>query len=320
MHVVDALHGFLLDRRTQNRSEWTIIWYEQRLGHLVRWLQEQGVSDLEDVTATHLRAFVVHLQQMPAYQIHPNKHSTDARLSPQTVHGYVRALRAFFAWCVGEDLLKSDPARRVARPKLPRYLIPTFQPEHLAAMFDTCDLKTALGFRNYALLLVLLDTGIRLSELCYLTLDHVNDTYLVVIGKGDKEREVGFGPTTAKALWKYIHKFRKPKHEEEGRMFLTHDGLPMTPRGIYEVFLQMRAKAGIEGVRLSPHTFRHTMARMWLENGGEVFKLSRVLGHASVTVTEVYLKDFQARNARAESARFSPVESLKKRNRGDRTK
>src|SRR5262249_41247627 len=269
MHLADALNGFLLDRRTQNRSEATVIWYEQRLGYLVRWLLGQGVKNLEDVATMHLRAFVVHLQQLPAYQIHPQKAASDAPLSPQTVHGYVRAMRAFFAWCVGEDLLRVDPARRVARPKLPHFLIPTFQPQHLAAMFDTCDLKTSLGFRNYTLLLVLLDSGIRLSELCHLTLDQVNATYLVVFDKGSKEREVGIGPTTSKALCKYLHKYRKPKHEQEGRVFLTNDGLPMTPRGLYEVFLQMREKAGIQiqGVRLSPHTFRHTMARMWLDGG-----------------------------------------------------
>lgn len=318
MHLTDALHGFYLDRRTQNRSETTLIWYEQRLGYLVRWLLEQGAKQLENVTTMQLRAFVVHVQHLPAYQIHARKPATDALLSPQTIHGYVRAMRAFFAWCVSEDLLKVDPARRVARPKLPHYLIPTFQPEHLAAMFDICDLKTVLGFRNYTLLLVLLDSGIRLSELAHLTLDQANATYLVVIGKGNKEREVGIGPTTSKALWKYIHKYRKPKHEQEGCVFLTNDGVPMTPRGIYEVFLQMRAKAGIHGIRLSPHTFRHTMARMWLENGGEVFKLSRVLGHASVTVTEVYLKDFQTRSAREEHAKFSPVEALKKRTRANR--
>ena len=104
-----------------------------------------------------------------------------------------------------------------------------------------------------------------------------------------KEREVGIGPTTSKALWKYIHKYRKPQHEQEGRVFLTNDGQAMHPRRVYDVFLQMRDKAGIQGVRLSLHTFRHTMARMWLENGGEVIKLPRVLGHASVTVTEVYV-------------------------------
>lgn len=320
MHIIDALHGFLLDRKTQNRSEWTIIWYEQRIGYLVRWLIEQGVRDLESVTTSQLRAFVVHLQQLPANQIHPGKIATDALLSPQTVHGYVRALRAFFAWCVSEDLLKTDPARRVARPKLPHYLIPTFQPDHLAAMFDTCDLKTPLGFRNYTLLLVLLDTGIRLNELCTLTLDQVSETYLTVIGKGDKQQEVGLGPTAAKALWKYIHKYRKPKHEQEGHVFLTHDGVPLARRSVYDVFISMRDKAGIEGLRVSPHTFRHTMARMWLENGGEVYKLSSVLGHTSVTVTEVYLKDFQARSARSEHTRFSPVESLKKGTRGTQRK
>jgi integrase/recombinase XerD len=291
----------------------TIDWYKSRLSALRDFLSGQGVQQIESVTTHHLRAFVVHLQGMRANERNEYRPTSEKPISPLTLHGYVRAFKAFFAWCYQEEIISKDPSVRIERPKVPHYLIPSFKPEHLAAMFDACDLRTSLGFRDYAILLVLLDTGIRLSELCGLKLEDVHDTYLTVFGKGGKQREVGLGPTAANALWKYINKFRQPKDEDEEYVFLGRHGEPLMAFGVYDIFRTLKVKAGIDGVRCSPHTLRHTMARMWLENGGEVFNLSRVLGHTSVTITQTYLKEFQSRQAREEQVQYSPVESLKKR-------
>ncbi len=179
----------MLDRQTRNRSDWTMTWYRTRLRALQAFMAEQGVTELESISANYLRAFVVYLQHMRANATNDYKPTEDQPIKAQTLHGYVRAFKAFFSWCVQEEYIDKDPARRIGRPKLPEYIIPTFKPEHLAAMFDACDVKTSLGFRDYTILLVLLDTGIRLSELCGLKLGDVHDTYLVVFGKGDKQRE-----------------------------------------------------------------------------------------------------------------------------------
>jgi integrase/recombinase XerD len=169
------------------------------------------------------------------------------------------------------------------------------------------------GNRDFAILLLLMDTGIRASELCGLRLGDIQDGYINVFGKGSKEREVGLGPNAARALWKYVNQYRKelsPKQSEE-HVFIGQGGIPLERNGLYQALRRIGARAGIEGVRLSPHTFRHTFARAWLENGGEIFKLSRVLGHSEMQTTQVYLRDFQSREARVEHAQFSPVERLK---------
>jgi len=255
----------------------------------------------------------------------PRKPTQDKLLSAYTVRGYVRVIKVFVSWWIYEDLLESNPSVRLVQPKAPEYLIPTFTVEHVEKMLATFDQNTKEGFRNYVLLLVLLDTGMRVSELCGLRVDDVHmagssGAYVKVTGKGRKEREIGLHPEVGKLLWKYVHKYRKPADLDEAILFIGRLGEPLRVGGVEAVLEDVKKKSGLEGVRVSAHTFRHTFAKFYLQRGGEVFKLSRVLGHASVTVTEVYLKDFQARNARAESARFSPVESLKKRNRGDRTK
>jgi site-specific recombinase XerD len=223
-------------------------------------------------------------------------------------------VQAFFSWCEKEGLLDghANPTKRVPRIKLPKKVIPTFTPEQMAALLDACDQSTALGYRDYAMLLVLMDTGIRVSELCGLTLEDVHEGYLTVFGKGAKEREVGLGPTASRALWKYIHLHRPrlANSEHERHVFLGYRGIPMLRNGVNQALERIGLRAGITGVRMSPHTFRHTFARGWLQNGGEIFKLSRVLGHSEMQTTQIYLRDFQSREARADHSQYSPVEHL----------
>jgi integrase/recombinase XerD len=157
-----------------------------------------------------------------------------------------------------------------------------------------------------------MDTGIRVSELCGLTLEGVHDGYLAVFGKGAKEREVGLGPTASRAVWKYLH-LHRPRlvnNEHERHVFVGYRGIPMLRNGVNQALERIALRAGITGVRMSPHTFRHTFARGWLKNGGEIFKLSRVLGHSEMQTTQVYLRDFQSREARADHSQYSPVEHL----------
>ena len=145
----------------------------------------------------------------------------------------------------------------------------SFSEEHLSLLFGVCDLETPLGFRDYTLMLVLLDTGIRFEELCRLILDDVHDDYLKIHGKGRKEREVGFTPTTAKFLWKYINLHRAAESEAVRALFTNTRGRRMSPSGIEQIFDKIAEVAGLgEEVVVTPHKLRHTFARTWLERGG----------------------------------------------------
>src|SRR5262249_50256803 len=146
-------------------------------------------------------------------------------------------------------------------------------------MLDVCDVTTPLGYRNYTMLLVLIDTGIRVSELVGLKLEDVYEDYLTVFGKGSKQRQVGIGPTTVKALWKYTHQFRKARSEAERTVFVSRNGRRLVTPNMWTLVQRIGEQAGVHGLRNSPHTFRHTFAFNWLANGGDVYKLSRVLGH-----------------------------------------
>jgi site-specific recombinase XerD len=313
MLISEAMQGHMMDAQIEAQvSPRYVELKRQRLGYFVEWCEKQGATSLEAITPNVLRAFIIHLQGVKAYELNPHRPTEDKPLSPVTIKGYMLIVQAFFSWCEREGLLEGrpNPTRRVPRIKVPKYVIQTFTPEQMAAMLDACDTETPLGFRDYAMLLVLMDTGIRVSELCGLALEDVHDGYLTVFGKGAKEREVGLGPTASRALWKYLHQHRPRliNSEHERHVFLGYRGIPLLRNGVNQLLQRIGERAGISGVRISPHTFRHTFARGWLENGGEIFKLSRVLGHSEMQTTQIYLRDFQSREARVDHSQYSVVE------------
>ena len=321
MKIIKAIEGYIIDCHTRGHSERTIEWYEQKLKLFARWIdEEEGVQNLHQVTITQLSSFVLCLQSEPIGHNAVNKDGGNpVHISPLTVRGYVQVIKGFFSWCYDEELLTENPAKRLKLPSVPDYMIPTFTSEHIRMMLDACDLSTTLGYRDYTIILVLLETGIRVSELCGLRIQDVHDDHIRVFGKGKKEREVGISPQVGKQLWKYINHYRKPADKNENRVFMNRYGQPVTPNGVAQLLIDVKNRAGITGVRVSAHTFRHTFARMYLEQGGEIYKLSRLMGHSSVEVTEEYLKDFNVRSARQEQDKFSPVNTLDllgKRTRG----
>lgn len=326
MKLSEVVDQFLVDCSVRGLTDQAIGFYRRRLTMFVRSLEGHfNVAELEEVKIVHLRQFVQLLMNTKADENNPYKPTQEKSLSAFTIRGYVRSIKRLFSWCVYEDLLSGNPAARLVQPKAPEYIVPTFTPEHIEKMLAACDQSTAEGFRNYVLLLVFLDTGMRLSELCGLKLADIDSQfrYVKVFGKGRKEREIGLHPEVGKLIWKYVHKFRHPARPDEVALFVGRRGEPLKPGGVSEIIDQIKQKCGFEGMRVSPHVFRHTFAKFYLKRGGEVFKLSREMGHSTIQITELYLKDFHSSQARQEHSQHSPIGELdlrgkkKPRKRGD---
>jgi site-specific recombinase XerD len=215
MKIRNAIEGFLTDWQLRNRSPTTIRVYRSCLMVLQRWLGSQGIEDVEDITIHHLRAFMLETQNRPAGSVNPRRPPSEDEHTPMsnTLRLYVKVIKVIFNWLVAEEVIVKNPALRLAQPTVEQKLRATFTPLHLQAMFDACDLNSSLGFRDYALMLVLLDTGLRASEVCSLTLDDMHEGYLKVHGKGNKEREAGISPVTSKYLWKYVNQYRTVKSD-----------------------------------------------------------------------------------------------------------
>jgi integrase/recombinase XerD len=315
MKLQAAIQGFLMDWELREHSPNTIRLYRSCLLVLARWLEAAGITDVEEVTIHHLRAFMVHTQQRPIDAENPTKHAdpNGPRLSTATLQTYVKATKVFFRWLVEEEAIARNPALRLQKPNGPKRVKVTFSHDHLNALFGACDLSHPLGFRDYAIMLLLLDTGIRVEELCGLTLDSLHEGYLTIFGKGRKEREFGISPTTAKFIWKYVNQYRVAEDDAVTALFTNFAGRPIHQSGVQKMIHRVAEAAGVTDIAVTPHRFRHTFARTWLERGGELYSLSRLMGHSSVRVTEIYLEDFQSRQARVQHARFSPLSDFKPR-------
>lgn len=271
-------------------------WYLQKLSVFVEWCGDQNKNTLEQITAGDLRRFLADARTRTNPQ-------TGAPLSSYTLHGYMQVIKGFLNWCADEDLVSARLAKRIEMPHVDIKVIETFSPDQIKRLFAACeqDRTPALVMRDKAILSILLDTGIRASELCGLTLENIflepQEAFLRVFGKGRKQREVGLGKNARAALYRYIIRYRKAPKEER-HVFLTRIQQPLTLHGLEDLFHRLRDAAKITGVRCSPHTCRHTFAVNYLAAGGDVYKLSRLLGHTSVLVTENYLRAYQARDAR----------------------
>lgn len=304
----NLIEGFKLSCQTENKSPKTIEWYISFLLRFLHFLKENGYpAGIPSINRNHIRAFILYLQQ-DARVPHTGKH-----LSSSTIQGYVRTLKVFFSWAAREEHIESNPMTNVPVPKGSSKIINTFSNEQVARLLDLCGRSIGQGQRNLSIILLLFDSGIRVSELAHIKLDDVNlaeGHIKIKIAKGSKERIVPIGSLVQKALWKYINCCRQaPMTAKVTGLFLIDSGIPLTKNGIQQMLRRYGKQAGITGTRCSPHTFRHTFSKNYLLNGGDIFSLQRILGHSSLASVRIYLNLFSV-DIKKQHQRFSPVDNL----------
>ena len=307
------LQGYQLCAITEGKSPNAITIVTNSVSYFQDFLTSQGIStDVTQVSHHEIRAFILHLQQKRCFSGHRFNHAQDRGLSGHTINCYLRSLRIFFSWLVSEGIIEANPFERVKIPRPPRKVIPAFSDSQIQQLLNAIDTRTAEGYRDYTIILTLLDTGLRVSELCGLELDNLwlEDGMLKVLGKGNKERLIPIGKQVQRLLWRYINRCRpEPAGANRDFLFLTREGRPLTKDRVEKIIGYYGRKAELKGVRCSPHTLRHTAAVKFLRNGGDVFSLQRMLGHASLEMTRRYceLADIDVKRAHMTA---SPVDNL----------
>ena len=309
-HLVE---GYRLCARSEGKSISTIVLVEASARYLADFLKANGMStDVKEIGLEQLRRFNLHLQERQRFAKHPFTKPQGGHLSGHTINGYMRALRAFWSWLEAEGFIENNPCSVLKIAKVPKRVIPTFSAEQLASLVEAIDVSTPEGVRNYAIVLLLVDTGLRVSELIHLKVDDVNldRRMLKVWGKGAKERIVPFGVRVQRALWRYVN-FHRPEPESPRikDFFLTQSGEPLKKRRVEAIIKAYGQKAGIQGVRCSPHTLRHTAAVMWVRNGGDVFSLQQILGHSTLDIVRIYVNLAQS-DMEAAHRIHSPADNL----------
>ena len=308
------LETYSIQARTEGKSENTIRIYTTAVTVLERFLERKGYPlDVTRIGHEELREFAGYLQNIRAFMDHPYTAPQMKGLSGHTINSYLRAIRAFWSWLLAEEFIEVNPFDRVKVPKAPKKVIVPFSEEQLRALLRAIDIKSPIGIRDSTIIQTLLDTGMRVTELTRLEMENVNlvQRCLKVHGKGDKERIVPIGVTVQKALARYINKYRpQPMYPLSDNLFLSRDSMPLTPNRIESIIERYASKAGIQGVRASPHTFRHTFAVSYLRNGGDIFTLQRILGHETLDMVRNYVNLAQY-DLQEAHLRCSPVDNLK---------
>ncbi|MNC28996.1 Tyrosine recombinase XerD [compost metagenome] len=225
-----------------------------------------------------------------------------------SINCVLRAIRALFNFLVREGYLLQSPMRKMKLIKQKRKVVSTFSTDQLRVLIAQPDQTTFVGLRDHVIMMLFLETGIRVRELVDIDVNNIvwRDGVIVIDGKGYKQRMVPFQATVRKELSRYLNVRGNLDHD---RLFVTIDNTPLTIRQVQEQLTNYGRRAGLKGVRCSPHTFRHTFAKLSVQNGADVFALQAVLGHATLDQVRTYVNLF-SKEVRDEHRKFSPIEKI----------
>ena len=211
-------------------------------------------------------------------------------LSERSQARVLSSLKSFFDWLVLEKVIKDNPCDRVDGPKIGRYLPNVLSEEEVVSLLDSVDLSVWQGLRDKAILEVLYGCGLRVSEAVGLKVSclFLKEGFVRVIGKGDKERLVPLGEMAAEAIGKYLDVRPDPADAESSdTLFLNRFGRPLSRVSMFNMIKKQAVAAAIRK-EISPHTFRHSFATHLLEHGADLRVVQEMLGHESISTTEIY--------------------------------
>lgn len=240
-------------------------------------LTDQQIDPLK-VTGHHLQAFLGYINELG--------------LSAHSQARILSGIKAFYKYLMFEDLLDNDPTALIEGPKLGRKLPDTLDFNEIVQLLEAIDHSTPEGQRNRAMLEVLYSSGLRVSELVDLRLTNIMEDigFLRVVGKGDKERLVPIGKDALKYLKIYKEDVRVHLNIQSGHenlAFLNRRGKKLTRVMVFTIIKNLAKVAGIKK-NISPHTFRHSFATHLIEGGADLRAVQEMLGHESITTTEIY--------------------------------
>jgi len=257
----------------------TLLAYCQDLEKLSRYLDREypGISPIE-VTPDHLRAFINDLAGLEISEY------TQARI--------ISGIKAFYTYLMFEDKIHEDPAVLLQGPKLGRKLPDTLSYQEISQLLESINLGEPEGHRNRAMLEVLYSSGLRVSELTDLKVGNIYAEigFLRIIGKGNKERLVPIGRDALKYLQLYITQVRSEQTPVKGHeefVFLNRRGKKLSRVMVFLIIKKLVQEVGIHK-SVSPHTFRHSFATHLIEGGADLRAVQEMLGHESITTTEIY--------------------------------
>ncbi len=304
---------FEMSNLADGKSDSTITWYGDILKLFTRYLREnRHIVRIEEFNIENARSYVLYLRSRNKFSKYTNTHVQHSGLSPQTVRGHIRGLKAFSSWLYREQYTEENKLQYLKIPKAPIKLIEPLADQEINIITSSINRDLPTGFRNYAIFVTALDNGLRASELADIELGQLDlkGGYVKVMGKGSKERIVPVGDFVKMTLWNYVERIRpEPAIIGCAKLFLSSNGQPITANTIKLVFSRLAQVSGVK--RLHAHLCRHTFAINYLLNGGDIFSLKEILGHTTLDMVNHYLH-FTRLQLTAQHHKYSPMDRLQK--------
>lgn len=286
-----GLTSFLVDCEARRLAPRTIGYYRENLTGFLAYLDGEGVQAVGDIAPAHIRAHLVGLQRRG--------------LSAYTVHGRARAIRVWCNFLASEGEIAESPMAKVKMPRLENRILPAFTPQDVKELLDAC-----LTGRDKAIVLALLDTGLRASELMALNVgdvDMATGAVMVRLGKGGKDRQVYLGAKSRQTLQRYLRRrIDAAVLTPSSPLWISQRGGRLRVAGLRQLLERLADRSGVE--HCHPHTFRRTFALWSLRAGMDIYSLQRLMGHADLTMLRRYLALVEA-DLQTAHRRHGPVDS-----------
>lgn len=260
----------------------TVEAYAHDIRRFCEFLEKKGVDNLKKVFEPHILAFLVTLHK--------------GGIEGRSVARNLVSVRGFFSFLRREKILPDDPTSKVEFPKKWHKLPEVMSLPEVDSLLAAADIKKDLGFRNHAILQLMYSSGLRVSEAAGISMNQLtlgttdfDQTFLVTMGKGSKERVVPIGHTAVGVLKEYIEQVRPrlAKQNSPDNLFLSRFAKALTRQQIWNVITGLARKAGIRR-KITPHTLRHSFATHLIERGADLRSVQTMLGHADISSTQIY--------------------------------
>lgn len=297
MLVDNIIREFLLNCTIQNYSPRTIKSYRNNLERFFSFVTE---TEFEKITSVIIK------EQIMGFQQRGNKASY--------INSIIKTLRAFYVYVLEQEYISVNPMKKVPWCKERLTIIKAFTDDEVKKMLSVYNEKEYMEIRNKTIMALLFDTGIRCLELCSIRNDSIKDTYITILGKGNKERIAAISPPLHRLMHKYQRirdKHFADKNIKVDNYFLSRTGKPLTNAAVERIVRYAGEMAGIDdAIRCSPHTCRHYFAQAQIRNGCDIYTLSKLLGHTNIKITQVYLNSMQDDDIINKALTTSPLLNL----------
>ncbi len=310
----------------KNLAEKTINSYEQTLRLLSRYLIEvQNVKSAEDTKELHIREYIKYLQDRGKYTVTSNEETKNInfpenredygkKIEITTINNYIRNIKVFYNYLYKNRYITSNPVTRIKEIKCSRKVVGFIKNDEFNRLLRIFDLSKFHEYRDYIITQLIFDTGMRLGETLLIQekdIDYINRTILLPSEntKGKKDRYVFFSEEMLKQLRRWLK--YKDRYRQSEYIFCTNKGKPLSVSNYETNFKKYGVRIGLEEIH--PHMLRNNFAKRFLMQGGDIYTLSRILGHSSVKVTEDAYLDLDTNDLRTNYQRYSPLANLKRK-------